>query len=235
MPDREAAQVLGRVRAVADQAGDSHMAIQDGLETVLSGYAQARQTEPFGRSNPLWAVFAGIQSTLNSSSAVRSRTKLSVSWSMGAGNWARVPWIALLDSRETTSTQHGVYAVYLFRQDMSGVYLTLNQGVTELRNQHGVRESRKMLLERAKELRVYCRSLSDRGFALDNEIDLRADRGLGAAYESSTVAHKFYPADGLPDDETLLEDGRYPSTIVSAVSSRRAGGGFLVSAWSFAL
>jgi hypothetical protein len=41
-----------------------------------------------------------------------------VKWSVGQDDWARVPWIACLDDRETT-TQEGVYAVDL-RQDMSG-------------------------------------------------------------------------------------------------------------------
>ena len=40
-----------------------------------------------------------------------------------------------LDVRETGTTQHGVYPVLLFRQDMTGVYLTLAQGVTEPKQQ----------------------------------------------------------------------------------------------------
>ena len=30
----------------------------------------------------------------------------------------------MMDSRETNTTQHGVYPVWLFRQDMTAVYLT---------------------------------------------------------------------------------------------------------------
>ncbi len=54
---------------------------------------------------------------------------IEVVWSVGFGNWARVPWIAFLDSHVTT-TQRGIYGVFLFREDVSGVS-TFNQGVTE--------------------------------------------------------------------------------------------------------
>ena len=56
---------------------------------------------------------------------------------MGQGNWARVPWIAVLDPRETDSTQHGTYPVILIPESLDGVYLTLAQGVTELKQQLG--------------------------------------------------------------------------------------------------
>ncbi len=54
-----------------------------------------------------------------------------VQGSVGQGNWAKIPWIAIMDTRITTSTQLGEYIVYLFSEDMSSVYLTLAQGVTE--------------------------------------------------------------------------------------------------------
>ena len=54
---------------------------------------------------------------------------------------------ALLDDRETDTTQHGVYVVFLFRQDMSGVYLTLAQEVTEPRKRLGIVEARRELQE----------------------------------------------------------------------------------------
>ncbi len=56
---------------------------------------------------------------------------MQVKASTGLGNWAAVPWIAFLDSRETNSTQSGVYPVLLFREDMTGVYMTIAQGVTQ--------------------------------------------------------------------------------------------------------
>ena len=47
-------------------------------------------------------------------------------------NWADVPWIAVLDPEITTSTMRGYYVVYLFSIDMKRVYLSFNQGMTDI-------------------------------------------------------------------------------------------------------
>jgi hypothetical protein len=109
--------------------------LQDAFEEILEKYDRARQSDPFGRDHPLWKVFAGAQKLLSTSDCVAELDTIKVDFSVGQGNWAKVPWIALLDERETDSTQHGVYPVYLFRQDGSGVYLTIAQGVTEPRQE----------------------------------------------------------------------------------------------------
>lgn len=51
--------------------------------------------------------------------------------SLGQGRIARTPWIAIMNEAETDSTQRGIYLVFLFSKDLSKIYLTLNQGVTD--------------------------------------------------------------------------------------------------------
>ena len=51
----------------------------------------------------------------------------------GTTNSPRVPWFAILDPDETTSPTYGLYVVYLFAADLRTVYLSLNQGCTQLR------------------------------------------------------------------------------------------------------
>jgi hypothetical protein len=131
---------------------------------------------------------------------------MKVKWSVGSGEWAKVPWIALLDERETASTQRGVYGVFLFRQDMSGVYLTFNQGVAEFKKQHGAAAGLQLLRERAESLRRDLRDLSTRGFALDDQVDLRTEAGLGRDYEVSTIAYKLYERGGIPSDIEIEAD-----------------------------
>jgi len=109
--------------------------LRHNFEAILTGYVKAR-SEPF-TAHPIRTQFTELQKSLQSSKVVKKRAGLKVSWSAGMGNWARVPWIAFLDSRETQSTQQGVYCVFLFRDDGSGVYLTFNQGVTEPKQRLG--------------------------------------------------------------------------------------------------
>ena len=54
-----------------------------------------------------------------------------VTGSIGQGNWAAVPWLAIMNKDITKSTQSGYYIVYLFSEDMERLYLTLAQGVTK--------------------------------------------------------------------------------------------------------
>jgi 5-methylcytosine-specific restriction protein B len=179
--------------------------IQQSLQTILESYAQARANQTFA-GHSLRGVFESLKGAISSLPSISTYPKLRVKWSMGQGNWAKVPWIALLDGRETDTTQRGVYCVYLFRQDMSGVYLTFNQGVTQLLESKGKVGAYAALRARAHELRAMCAPLLERGFKMDEGIDLKAEPGLGADYEPSTIAHKFYELGNLPDDLNLVAD-----------------------------
>lgn len=181
------------------------MPLRDALLRVLSDYAAAK-TEPM-KGHPLLDFRRQMEDALAGIDPVRGRPSLEVKVSYGQGNWARVPWIAFLDERETTTTQRGVYPVYLFRQDMSGVYLTFNQGVTEVKQEYGAgTKFREVFGERKGALRPLAEPIASRGFALDDDIDLRSDPGLGQQYEVSTVAYKLYTPEALPGEEELVAD-----------------------------
>jgi 5-methylcytosine-specific restriction protein B len=180
--------------------------IQEGLETILDGYIPVRESEPFNSRNVIAETFEQIARILRATDAVRKRPTIKTVISYGKGNWANVPWIAFLDDRETTTTQHGVYAVFLFKDDGAGVYLTYNQGVTDIIKAQGRQKGQEQLQQLAKERRVECAWLSDRGFLLDNSISLSQDTGLGRDYEASTIAHKLYLKGAVPNDEAILND-----------------------------
>ena len=55
-----------------------------------------------------------------------------VKGSVGAGRWTDVPWIAVFDTRITKSAQRGIYIVYLLNKDSKELYLTFNQGATDV-------------------------------------------------------------------------------------------------------
>ncbi|HEV2148455.1 MAG TPA: DUF3578 domain-containing protein [Longimicrobiaceae bacterium] len=179
--------------------------LREKLEEVLARYADARAGEPFGEEHPLWGVFKALRQALSAHPAVRATPTLRVSWSAGFGTWAKVPWVAMLDTRETTSVREGVYCALLFRQDTSGVYLALCQGAAEPRKQVGREIARTVLRARALELRALCDPLPELGFALDDRMDLRAE-AAPVGDPAATVAHKLYEAGSVPPDEILSRD-----------------------------
>ncbi len=174
--------------------------IKPALDEILAGYAKAAKRK-FGNADAISKPFNELLSALSVSIQGRYPSVV-VKWSAGKGNWASVPWIAFLDKRETGTTQRGVYAVILFRADLSGFYLTLNQGVTEPRDRIGSAKAHEFLAD----VRKNCTGLAGREFSLDNNIDLKAAGNLGRKYELSTIAHKFYETGRVPSDATLLSD-----------------------------
>jgi len=180
--------------------------LSDALQEVLSSYCGARGSAPFSGDHPVFASFQRFVQLLLLTEPVKSNPHLKVKFSAGQGNWARVPWIAIMDERETTSTQRGTYCVFLFREDCSGVYLTLNQGVTEPQRQFGAQKGKQLLREKAETLRDHIGQLEQDGYALDNQIDLRASQGLGADYEASTIAYKLYEVNQIPSVEQIIDD-----------------------------
>jgi hypothetical protein len=180
--------------------------LRDNLERVMAEYVAARTGGQFGKTHELWSVFTELKKAFRLLGPVEANPNIRVKASVGQGNWTKVPWIALLDERETDTTQKGVYVVLLFRQDMSGVYLTLAQGVTEPQKQFGAKDARAFLHRRSAEVRTYIQDLAAYGFALDDGIDLKADPGLGADYADSVIAYKLYEKGSVPDDETVESD-----------------------------
>ena len=53
--------------------------------------------------------------------------------SIGTGRVSKCPWVAIMNKDETESTQSGIYLVFLFSKDLKKVYLSLAQGVTNLK------------------------------------------------------------------------------------------------------
>lgn len=179
-------------------------ALSTALETLLAGYIEAKSTK-ISKASPMWVAIQEAQSALEELAA--EYPHIEVKSSVGKGNWAEVPWISLLDDRITDTTKHGVYAVYLFRADMTGVYVTLNQGVTTPKGELGWPAARKQLAETASTLRGRYAARLRPGFTSADGIDLRSKKGgLGAEYEASTVAWRLYQPGAIPAPAELLAD-----------------------------
>ena len=107
--------------------------LADGLERIMNQYNQRtsrRCSRRATRGSNDEAVELGLQQT---------SAKVAVRTSMGCGGWARVPWVAV--SHPTENAQHGLYLQFLFRADMTGVYLCLGQGTMKLKQAFGSAEA----------------------------------------------------------------------------------------------
>lgn len=142
-------------------------------------------------------------------------SKYLIKSSAGAGNWANVPWLAILDPTITKTTQAGIYPVYLFNADGSGVYLSLGFGSTKLIDKFGSKNAKtqaNLLKESLRKENPELKNWSD-------SISLHSTTALGKSYEWASAGAKFYPADKIPDDEKLFQDLNELLEIYSKLTS----------------
>jgi 5-methylcytosine-specific restriction protein A len=132
-------------------------------------------------------------------------SEFQVEGSPGQGQWARSPWVAILDPLISDSAQRGYYVVYLFREDLTGLYLSLNQGVTDVRKIYGAKV-KNALKSRASDFRSRLTAIPARFDVL--EIDLRpsSPSNYSADYEAGNIIAKFYDPTDMPAEDVLAED-----------------------------
>lgn len=195
--------------------------LHDAITYVLDHYVEARTGERIGKSSPTWRRVMELPGLLRETESLRERPRLVVKASAGHGSWARIPWLAVMDPEVTTTTRSGYYVIWLFRVDMSGVYLTLNQGVAEPLGRLGKDVGLATVRERAAALREKAADLADAGFELLQAIDLRSDFSTATHYTASTVAHRLYERDSLPDDAVLLEDAERVLAVYERLARER--------------
>lgn len=158
---------------------------------------------PFGEVSDLWSTMEGLKAHFSQSQSVAGRSKLAVSWSLGKGVWATIPWIAILDSRVTASIQNGIYVAFLVSRDLSRIHLTLMQGASRLVEEHGQAGGLDRLRAQAEALRAVVPDLAEHGFHLDGDMALGAEGWRGRSYEAATIAHLPMAVDALPNDKAL--------------------------------
>ena len=171
------------------------------FERVLKEYKSAR-TENF-TGHPIANILRNeIPGQIKQD--IYNTNKYKISGSAGQGNWTYSPWVAILDKEITESPQKGYYLVYLFREDMKGVYLSLNQGMTEIKDQYGSNKTKKVLKARAEE---YREELGEYSELLDS-IDLKPINSSSNSvfYEDGNVYAKYYDLSDLPSDKIILND-----------------------------
>jgi len=164
------------------------MRLNAALNRFLEEYPAAK-TRPF--AGDAVAEFVRREVPLAVEQVIGENERYIVHGSPGQGQWAGVPWIAVFDRFITETAQDGFYVVYLVKEDFSGVYLSLNQGVTTIRQVYGS-GAKDALSARASD---YVSRLGqvDKSLILGS-IDLKVSSSdsLGAFYEQGSICAKYY-------------------------------------------
>ncbi|BBP47001.1 hypothetical protein THMIRHAS_23740 [Thiosulfatimonas sediminis] len=177
------------------------MSLKDKLGKFVNGWAQATEEQFTG--HPIANLFRQDLKDEIERLVKRDFDSFEIKASVGAGNWANVPWLSILNPKITTTTQDGIYPVYLFNADGSGFYLSLNQGTTIPTKNLGKKRAEKRASDIKDILLAQFPRLKSWGV---QEIDLKAETALGKSYEKPSISAKFYSSSNLPESDELIAD-----------------------------
>ncbi|PEQ67256.1 MrcB family domain-containing protein [Bacillus cereus] len=176
-----------------EKGGSMNSNLREKFLTVMNEYLQAR-TERFA-GHKMGAVVRHEMTTEITRLPFIDHNQYVVTGSIGQGNWAAVPWLAIMNKDITTSTQRGYYIVYLFSEDMERLYLTLAQGVTET-----TKEEMQKIKEEIREQIHMSQKVKK-----DDEIFLGTSQ-KAKGYANSTAAYIAYDVNEMPSETELVED-----------------------------
>ncbi len=176
--------------------------LREVIDKFLNGYVEAKKGSftgsPFGTF-----VRSEIPNAIYNTGLVDPQNYL-ITGSVGQGNWATIPWICIFDRSITTTATKGVYIVYLLSKTGESLYLTFNQGCTDIKNAHGKMGAIKIMRERAAEIAA---RIDSRGFNADEDIDLgQGLTDLGEMYQKGTIFYKEYKRGAVPSETELQQD-----------------------------
>ena len=144
-----------------------------------------------------------------------------VSSSVGKGNWAEVPWVAIFDVTITKSARKGYYPVYLFSADGKRVYLSLNQARHEVFRDYGAKVD-SILLARAEEARNMLEPFASEDL-FEGVLDLGSDSDLPTGYSAGNILAFEYMVGDIPSDEVLVRDLHRILSLYRAYIAARNG------------
>lgn len=183
--------------------------IKNSIQYILENYLDARNENLRGHTMGEYVRHEVVE--IISAETNINLNKYLVVGSVGQGQWAAVPWISCYDLSITRTATLGYYIVYLFKADMSGVYISLNQGWTYFRDKYGTREGRIKVRRIASLIRDQLNTVPTH--LREEEIDLATNNGLGKGYENGHIYGRYYELNNLPDAEEIIMD--FQSLLIS--------------------
>ncbi|MCU4988974.1 DUF3578 domain-containing protein [Bacillus cereus] len=181
------------IKKSEEKGGNMSSSLREGFLKIMKEYLDAKTEKLAGHK--LGLTVRNDMATEIIRLPFINEAQYSVIGSVGKGNWATVPWIALMHRDITTSTQRGYYIVYLFSEDMQRLYLTIGQGVTET-----AKEDMQKIKEEIREQIHMSQKVKK-----DDEIFLGTSQ-KAKGYANSTAAYIVYDVNKMPNESELVED-----------------------------
>jgi len=139
-------------------------------------------------------------------------TKLQIKGSPGLGNWNEAPWLAFFHRDVTDTARAGYYPIFLYEPGFKTYCLVLAQGTDLLRETFGRREARRVIAQRALELRsVAAKGWQRAGFQAGpfetfSRLGGSAPDADSDGWSASVAFGKRYSVESPPADAEIRRD-----------------------------
>ncbi len=180
------------------------------IAEVCDTYVAARQL-PF-KNTPMRQTMQQITDGVSALVAPMSPT-LHADYGIGQGAWAHNPWVAVMDSRITTSVRHGMCVGMSWNEDMSGFAYGIYFGMQGLRETTGA---------------TYDTHAIERLAFIEQAAGLYAD-----AFPATIMDHVYtrfsyspharwlgfyHPRSALPDNRTFIQTYMFTLMVYAAIT-----------------
>ena len=167
--------------------------LRDDFERVFRDYLPQRKK--YVKINAPIAYFIRYELLTDFTNLVDSHfTYSGTNATVGQGNLAHCPQLFFWDDY---GCDLGLIFMFIFRGDMSGVYLSMR---------YGGRFDSDESLKIKRDVYQYWIKKHYPDIEFLESIDLASNTRDSISYEKSTIISKFYPNDNIPDDDVLIED-----------------------------
>lgn len=178
--------------------------MREELQNVVNDYQEA-----YGQEYTNHPLAKTIRNTIPElvDKIVRDSERYIIKGSAGAGNWTAIPWVAIFDSLITNTAQSGYYPVFLFKDNMEGFYLSLNQGVTEIKGKYK-RDAKQVLKLKAEDYRAQLGVIPNNFNILEIKLKhLQSTKSpLSSLYEAGNIIAKYYSSENIPSETQIQAD-----------------------------
>lgn len=192
------------LKVIVNIGGEINMnGISDKFTEVLNNYNSVN-IENFAGNDTVKVVTRDIPTLINEQLKL-DINKFYIKGSGGNGQPAEVPWVSIFIRNITKTATKGIYLVFLIKADLTGMYLSLNQGFTYFKDKYGTKEGKVKIRNAAREIRNILNTIPE-----DNlfNINLNCENILGKGYEAGNIAAKYYNKDTIMDDIQIIDDIR---------------------------
>jgi len=172
--------------------------LKKNIDNILDNYLN-QSKETFGNNDLASKIRNNYSYDIN---AIFSKNRNIFSkCSPGQGQWAKIPWLGVFDTRMTSTATKGIYVCILFKEDMSGFYLTLNQGVTYLNKNYA---KIKIPLNREVKKWILGKIESKKDF-IEDSIALYSSKEAHLNYEDTTIISKYYEKNNYNHRQLMVD------------------------------